>query len=265
MPEFEARTAKEAITQGLQALGLSQDDVTIEILEEGRSGVFGVGAKDAMVRITPKQEADLTTEQLPQSNNASPASAEGTEASSPAPEVIDESAEAILETTESPKSETTPLDSEDEKVLAISTKFLLGLLQHMRLQVGVESATEEGEDGKLYRLNITGEDLGVLIGRRAETLDAFQYLTRLVVNQQTHRWYRVEVDVENYRRRRQLSLQRLAQTMADRAVSESRTIILEPMSPRERRLIHLSLSDRDDVRTESIGEGESRKVTISPN
>lgn len=265
MPEFEARTAKEAITQGLQTLGLSQDDVTIEILEEGRSGVFGVGAKDARIRITPQQETALTTEQQPQPNNAVPTPAQETEASAAAPEAIAEGAEAILETTEGPEPETTPLGSEDEKVLAASTQFLSGLLQRMGLQASIEAGIEDSEDEKLYRLNITGEDLGILIGRRAETLDAFQYLTRLVVNQHTHRWYRVEVDVENYRRRRQQSLQRLAQTMADRAVSEGRTIILEPMSPRERRLVHLSLSDRDDVRTESIGEGESRKVTISPN
>jgi spoIIIJ-associated protein len=143
--------------------------------------------------------------------------------------------------------------------------FLQGLLQRMGLEAQIESAVdlEEGDE-PAYRFNITGGDLGILIGRRAETLDAIQYLARLVVNQRTHRWHRIEVDVENYRRRREQSLQRLARNMADRAVSEGRTIVLEPMPPRERRIVHLALRDREDVRTESIGEGEGRKVTIIP-
>jgi spoIIIJ-associated protein len=252
MPEFEARTVKEAITKGLESLGLSQDDVIIEIIDEGRSGVFGVGGKDAVVRISPKSEdigeaeKEMAPPQEPSGESQSEAvkSLDPPEPASPAPAL--------------------PAD-EDEGVLAISAEFLQGVLDRMGLQAGVITQLVEGEGEIVYRLNITGDDLGILIGRRAETLDALQYLTRLVVNQQTHRWYRIEVDVENYKQRREQSLQRLARNMADRAVSEGRTIMLEPMPARERRLIHLALRDRDDVHTESIGEGDARKVTIIPD
>ena len=249
MPEFEARTVKEAITKGLEALKLSQDDAVIEIVDEGRSGVFGVGGKSAVVRITSR--AEKTPEAaMPQSAVTA--------------ETPDEP-EASPDETVSLEPEPASANSEADQVLAISAGYLQGLLDRKALKAGVETQMLAGEDETIYRLNITGEDLGILIGRRAETLDAFQYLTRLVVNQQTHRWYRIEVDVENYKQRREQSLQRLARNMADRAVSEGRTIILEPMPPRERRLIHLALRDREDVHTESVGEGDSRKVTIVPN
>jgi len=257
MPEFEARTVKEAIALGLETLGLSQDDAIIEILEEGRSGVFGMGAKDAVVRITsrPDESASDAAEEL--ATPEAPADSIPTE-QEPEPE-------APAQPEEEPAPElASDLDPEDEYVLGIGRDFLQGLMERMGLSAQVAADVIFGEDETTYRLNITGDDLGILIGRRAETLDALQYITRLVVNQQTHRWYRIEVDVENYKQRREQSLQRLAQNMADRAVSEGRTMVLEPMPARERRLIHLALRDRDDVRTESIGEGESRKVTIIP-
>ncbi len=261
MPEFEARTVKEAIAMGLESLGLSQDDAIIEIVDEGRSGVFGMGTKEAVVRITPKSEIPVQPEESIAEMAAATESTVETE-------IVEESAtaeqpEATVEP--APEVEAPALDSEDEHVLAISAEFLQGVLQRMGLDAGVSREMMIGEEEIVYRLNITGDDLGILIGRRAETLDALQYLTRLVVNQQTHRWYRIEVDVENYKQRREQSLQRLAQNMADRAVSEHRTIMLEPMPARERRLIHLALRDRDDVHTESIGEGDARKVTIIPN
>ncbi len=260
MPEFEARTVKEAIAKGLEALGLSQNEVVIEIVDEGRSGVFGVGAKNAVVRIIPaaNAEAEAETPAAQPEEIAAPAADE-------TPESIEPAQETEPEPAPEPEQKTPVLSAEDEQVLATSADFLQGVLDRMGLDAKVETQIVEGDEEIMYRLNITGDDLGILIGRRAETLDALQYLTRLVVNQHTHRWYRVEVDVENYKRRREQSLQRLARNMADRAVSEGRTIVLEPMPARERRLIHLALRDREDVRTESIGEGDARKITIIPN
>ncbi len=238
MPEFEARTVKEAIDKGLNALELTAEEAIIEVLDEGRSGVFGMGGRPARVRISPKVEADAAS------------------VSSEAPESpVEDVVELVDETS----------DNEEERILEIVTDFLQGLLDRMGLKATIESSVlrDEGEE-PTYRLNIVGDDLGILIGRRAETLESIQYLARLVVNQRIHRWHRIEVDVENYKRRREQSLQRLARNMADRAVNEGRTVVLEPMPPRERRLIHLALRDRDDVRTESIGEGNERKVTIIP-
>ena len=255
MPEFEARTIKEAIQKGLEALGLAQDDAHIEIVDEGRSGVFGVGSKSAVVRITPVDAPEPEPAPSPESSQQ------------PAPEP---EAELLQATAAEDASDSLPEDEEsapeiDDPVLKISADFLRGVLERMGLDVGIETEILETDPETTYRINITGEDLGILIGRRAETLDALQYLTRLVINQHTHRWYRVEVDVENYKQRSEQRLARLANTLADQAVSEGRTFVMEAMPPRERRLVHLALRDRDDVHTESIGEGDARKVTIIPN
>jgi spoIIIJ-associated protein len=160
-----------------------------------------------------------------------------------------------------------PVDTNSEESIELARDFLQRLLDHMDLQARVEAAIQppsELDDEETYYLNIEGEDLGNLIGRRGETLDALQYLVRLVVNQRTHKWPHVEVDVEHYKQRRESSLMRLAVSTADRAVSEKRTLVLEAMPARERRIVHLALRGRTDVTTRSVGEDDSRKVTIIP-
>ncbi|NUQ38006.1 MAG: protein jag [Caldilineales bacterium] len=245
MSEFTGRTLAEAIELGLRALGLSEEQAEIEIVDEGRGGVFGLGAKPAAVRITPKL--------------AAPAPA-------PAPEP-DPEPESALAAPPTPAVVEEEPASEDAEVLRIALQFLQGLVEHMGLEATVEGEVLPPEEGGevTYYLNIAGPDLSMLIGRRGETLADIQYLTRLATNHQTHDWRRIEVDVEHYKRRREVSLQRLAEAMAERAVREARTIVLESMSARERRLIHMALRDRSDVRTQSVGEGEHRKVTIIPN
>ena len=113
-------------------------------------------------------------------------------------------------------------------------------------------------------LDIKGRDLGILIGRRGETLRDLQFMTRLIVNRRLGYWPNIVVDVEGYKVRREEMLTGLALRMADKAVETQRTVILEPMSPYERRIIHIALSNHPQVTTESTGEGESRKVTILP-
>jgi spoIIIJ-associated protein len=232
MREYTGRTVTEAIEAGLRAEGRQRDEVEIEVLDEGHSGVLGVGGRPARVRFHPRMA------------ETKPAAAEAREAAA----VVFTPTEAQLET------------------LAIARAFLQGLLERMDLKTRVEgSVTPPGPDGVVgYYLNIAGDDLSLLIGRRGETLDAIQHLVRLVVNKHTHSWPPVEVDVEHYKQRREYSLRRLAESMAARAVSEKRTIVLEAMPARERRIIHLALNNRDDVFTQSIGEGENRRVTIVP-
>ncbi len=125
----------------------------------------------------------------------------------------------------------------------------------------VKEPQEEDDYAKLV-LNVQGRDLGALIGRRGETLDALQYLTRLIVGREVERRVNLVVDVEGYRVRRERSLQQLALRMADRAVTTNRRQVLEPMNPAERRLVHVALRHHPHVETESVGQGESRKVTI---
>lgn len=274
MSEFIGRTIDEAIETGLKTLGLSREEAEIEILDEGRGGVFGLGSKEARVIIRSLSVGSPAPAAPP---SPSPDPETDPEPAVVAPPVVEQQGTGVEsettaddddlddEITGYDESELEALDAENQ-VLMISRNFLQGMLDHMGLDTTVEAEIQPADDGGEigYYLNIAGQDLGILIGRRAETLDAIQYLVRLVANRHTHAWHRVEIDVERYKQRRETSLQRLAQNMADRAVREQCTIMLEAMPARERRLVHLALRDREDVYTESTGEGENRKVTILP-
>jgi len=260
MNEYTGRTVSEAIAAGLKDLNLTAETAHIEVLDEGHSGVFGLGSRPAVVRISaldagPEPVAD--TEQIPEAQPAPEAVPE------PEPEI-----ESVPQAEPEPASESEPvLEDKDERVLTLSREFLQRMLDLMHLQTQVEATLQPPqlpEDDPVYYLNILGEDLGILIGRRGETLNAIQYLVRLYANRHLHYWPRIEIDVEGYKQRRIVSLQKLAHTMADRAARSGKTVVLEAMPARERRLIHLALRDRDDVYTESVGEGENRKVTIVP-
>lgn len=216
--EAEGKTPDEAITKGLVQLGLSSDDVIIEILKQTNT--------EARVRLTP-----FPSETTPSHNFV--ASAVSTEP------------------------------------LAVSKDALEHLLEYMGIRTQVEATTGEladGEDGTEppCMLNITGNDLSLLIGRKGETLAALQMMTRLVVSQKLKRTVSIVVDVEHYKLQREESLRNLALRMAEQAQAKGRTVSLEPMPPHERRIIHIALRDHAWVTTQSIGEGESRKVTIIP-
>jgi len=162
-------------------------------------------------------------------------------------------------------------DTSDERVSAAAEKgreLLTGLLEHMNLNARVEivpqSAAEIDDDEPALVLNIVGDNLGVLIGRQNETLSALEFVTRLMVNQQVRSRTSFVVDVNGYRAKRAESLRKLALRMADQATQSARTVALEPMPPAERRIIHLALREHPSVITQSVGEGDKRKVTIVP-
>ena len=160
----------------------------------------------------------------------------------------------------------TPIGDADVAMIAVD--LLQGMLDRMDVRATAEAVDyrgvlDVGQDAPLV-INIEGDDLGILIGRRAETLAAIQYLTRLMVNHKTHRWINLVVDVEGYKARREDQLVKLAERMADRAATTGKSVTLEAMPARERRIIHITLRDHPKVYTESAGEGEHRKVTIIP-
>jgi len=234
--EASARTVEEAIEQGLAKLGVSREQAEVEILESGRGGLLGLGAQDALVRLTRL-----------------PLLEEGRELAEPA--VPDEELEPqpVLE---------------EQDVSLPGVEVLQNLIDKMgvRGRVVVRSGEDLVEEGEVMPLvlDVTGKDLGILIGRRGETLQALQFLTRSMLSKRLSRWEPVVVDVESYRARRRRSLRRLALRMAERAASSQRLVVLEAMSPYERRIIHLALHDHREVTTESTGEGENRRVTIVP-
>ena len=281
MPEYSGRTVKEAIEIGLQDLKLSENEATITIVEEGHTGVFGLGSKQASVRVEPvvsTENADLaasavstdaTMSPVPSSSEpiakSIPPVSERVESQAADPADQDSSGDDAYDESDTPDLMD---DNEQPDVLRITANFLQNMLGLMGLNAKVEASVlppDEEDDRDNYYLNIAGDDLGILIGRRAETLDAIQYLVRMVAHRHSRRWPIIEVDVEHYKQRRELTLQRLAETMADKAVREQRTIVLEAMPARERRLVHIALRDRDDVFTQSIGEDDNRKVSIVPS
>lgn len=254
--ESSAKTVEEAIEHGLAVMGLSPEEVEIEVLNKGSRGVFGLGAEDAVVRLTAKAPRRAPA--------ARPAPVEEM------PEVeVEPEVEAELEIEAEPEPQRpTAAELEDGAVGPLAAAMLEKLLTLMSIQARVEAGpgtdlVEEGEAPSLV-LNIRGEDLGILIGRRGETLGALQYMLRLMLSRELGRWEPVVVDVESYRVRRRRSLRQLAQRMADRVAFSRRKVVLEAMPAYERRIIHLALRDHPSVVTQSIGEGQNRKVTILP-
>jgi len=273
--EFRGKTVEAAINAGLIALRLTREEVEVEIVRPGSRGVLGIGAEDAVVRLTAVRPARPEPKPAP----AQPAPAQ------PAPvqqAPVQQAPDPVArpEPKRAPASQPRPITRQveatpagaptaDDKAQAVAQKgkeLLDNLLEHMNLRARVEivpqSDAETDEEQRKLVLNVVGDDLGVLIGRQNETLSALEFVTRLMVNQQTHTRATFTVDVNGYRAKRAESLRRLALRMAEQAEQTGRPVALEPMPPAERRIIHLALRDHPTMMTQSVGEGDRRKVTI---
>lgn len=230
-------------------LGVGRDQVDVEILNEGSRGVLGFGAENAQVRLLVKLPPAEPVAPTPEPSPAAP----------PEPDV------------EPPAPEPPPAPdaaTDEVDVEQLGQEYLTTILEKMGIPASVEvleghDLADEGQDPPVV-LNITGEDLGILIGRRGETLRALQYLIRLMASHRLKHWTDLVVDVENYRARRRRALESLAQRVAEQVAREGRTQALEPMPPYERRIVHMVLRKDPNVTTQSVGEGERRKVTIIP-
>ncbi len=237
------KTVDDAIANGLAMLGVHRAQVDVEVITGGSRGVLGFGAENAQVRLLVKP--------APEPKPAAPSP-------SPVPPPEPEVSPALEP--EPATGEATP-ERLGQQILGDMLK-LMGIRASVESLLGYELA-EEGQEPPTV-LNITGDDLGILIGRRGETLRALQYLVRLMVSHRLKRWTDLVVDVEHYRVRRQQALESLAQSVAERVVQTGRTQALEPMPSYERRLVHIALRNHPQVTTQSVGEGERRKVTIVP-
>lgn len=227
--EMIAPTVDEAIDKALEELGLTDDDVEVEILDEGSKGMLGIGSRQARVRLTVKESE----------RPARPVAASRTAGA---------------------------LENDHENTMSIARHTVAELVDRMGVRAEVTArlgeADEEGQTPIV--VDIEGNDLSVLIGRRAETLDALQYITRLIVGKEVGNGVNLVVDVEGYRERRERGLRELAQRMAQQALQTGQRQTLEPMSPAERRIIHLELQNMEGIRTESAGEEPKRKVVVIP-
>ena len=269
------KTEDEAIRRALEQLGLERDDVSVEILERAKSGFLGIGGSPATVRVSYD---DGQPEPKPEPVKPEPKSAAPKAEKKPVycAEVLQKEVRAREkqereakrgERRAEPKAEKAPREPavlgeevRDEKSEQIRT-FLSGLLEHMDAKAEVK--VYEVEKNR-YKVILEGEKLGALIGRRGETLDAIQQLTNYSINRGGEsKRARVQIDAENYREKREESLERLAQKVAGKVVKYRRNVTLEPMNAYERHVIHTALQDTQYITTFSIGTEPNRRVVVS--
>ncbi len=239
--EVIAPTVEEAIQNGLKELGLPAEAVEIEILDEGSRGLFGLGTRMARVRLSVKEV-----------NQEEPDTFQKTESQSEADE---------------PQPAPAQVSLKDDIALHVARETVSELLERMHIKADVNAHLGEADkrnNSLPILIDITGDDLSVLIGKRSETLNALQYISRLIVNKELGRPVILIIDVEGFRTRRDRQLRTLAQRMADQAMKTGRRQLLEPMPANERRIIHMELRSYPGVTTESQGEEPHRKVTIIP-
>ena len=250
--EKAGRTEDDAIKAALEELGLSRDDVSVEVLVRPKSGFFGIGAVQAVVRVSYDEKipdiqakpAD-TGRTVPTSDKTASKIEAVQEKSSPKP------AEDKIE-----KNPSSP--SDEEPVITEIRSFLDGLFERMN----VEAKMEFSHSDNSVVVNLSGNDMGSIIGRRGETLDAIQHLTNYVVNHGRDKRLHINIDAEAYRSKREESLTHLAEKMAEKAIKYKRNMALEPMNSYERHVIHTALQNYKGVSTASTGEEPNRRVIV---
>ncbi len=256
--EIIAPTVEEALAQGLSQLSLPAEAVSMEVLDAGSKGLFGMGGRQVRIRLTIKtDEEPVPTPKTP------PASKPG-----PKPVPAKKATPKPQETAPSPHQ----AKGESDRLLTLTEETVSKLLAHMNLQARVSARYDDndrnphsgGSNRQAIDVDVRGDDLSILIGRRSETLNALQYVASLMVGKQVEQWVQLYLDVEGYRSRRERQLRQMARRMAEQAAKSGRRQTLEPMAAAERRIIHLELRDHPDVTTESAGEEPHRKVNIMP-
>lgn len=256
--EFSAETVEEAIAKGVSELNLKPGEFMVEVLQEPRRGLFGAGSRPAIVKLKMLRRSEPRTV----ISNYQPEQEEKVVISSPPPDEPQQRTQ-ISDPTISGMSDD---DLSDEA--RIAKEVLTELLGEMgfdefKIIVTVSDPGDEA-DNSPWMLNVEGRRATALIGRRGDTLASLQYITRLIVSRRMQRRANVVIDADGYKARRSQRLRDLAVRMADQAIAQNRAVTLEPMPPHERRMIHMTLREREDVFTKSTGEGDSRKVMIVP-
>lgn len=238
--EFSAKTIEEAVKKAMEAFGVTKDELIYEVTTEPTKGFLGIGARHAVIKASVK-EAEIVKE--PEAAPAAAAEIEPSEA----------------EAAESTQAQSVPT-GEAADAAEIGRAFLAEIFSEMHLNTDI--VIEQKEDYLVF--DIQGEELGILIGRRGDTLDALQFLLNLVINRKSSSKIKVIIDIENYRAKREETLVGLSHKLAAKARRTGQKVILEPMNPQERRIIHMTLQDDDTVNTYSEGEEPYRKVIIVP-
>lgn len=265
-----AKNIEAAVAEGLEKLGISREEAVVHVVEQPSSGLFGlIHKKMAVVDISAPDEAaeEDTVEEASPAEEAPAAEIPAEEAKKETPAEEPKAEEAAPEAEEAPaeekkaEREEPTFDPEEQKKVAEEAKtFLAGVFAGMHLAVTMECRMTE----ERIIINLVGDGLGILIGKHGQTLDALQYLTNLAAGKSFRHHYFILLDVENYRERRQDTLEALARRLAGKVKRTGEEIRLEPMAAGERRIIHLALQDDHAVSTDSEGEAPYRYVVIRP-
>ncbi len=299
--EVSGKTVKDAIQKGLAELGCTSDDVTTQIIDMGSAGLFGMFAKPAKVRLTMKGEDHSLDIEMPvftldqpkkaqkekkerkpaeekkpapaateaADEQEKPEKAEKPEKKERKPRTRKEKKEQPRETVAEPVTVAAPAEPAEpfvetaEDQLSDTARRARDFLKGLTEKMGVPAEITVCESEAQLRMQLAGENMSILIGRRGETLDALQYLTSLNVNRDREEYLRVSLDTENYRAKREEALRKLAVRMANRAKKSGRRVALEPMNPNERRILHSALQNDPEVTTHSEGEEPYRRVIIT--
>lgn len=236
--EFSEKTVDDAITAACQDFFVTSDKLDYEVLEEGSSGFLGIGAKPALIKARVKEDKEIVKESVKE----------------PVKEVLKEEKKFVKET-----AKVSNVDAREVEEAA--KKFLGEVFDAMEMEVIVDAKYDDAE--KALDVDMRGEEIGILIGKRGQTLDSLQYLVSLVVNRGQADYIRVKLDTENYRQRRKETLENLAKNIAYKVKRTKRPVSLEPMNPYERRIIHSALQNDRYVTTHSEGEEPFRRVVVS--
>lgn len=252
--EKTGKTVEDALNDALKELKTTADKVNVEIIEEAKNGIFGLFAKKAKIRVTLKDAAkkigdivDETVDSIKEDYKA------GKEEAAAARESVK-------------KEETKPAVREareyviEEAAVDAAKEFLQKIFNAMRIEVVMEKFINKNEGVVTFKLH--GSDMGILIGKHGQTLDSLQYLTNLVANKNSAERIRIVIDIEDYRERRVETLNRLAQRLADKVKRTGERVVLEPMNPHERKIIHVALQNDRRITTLSEGEEPYRRVVI---
>jgi spoIIIJ-associated protein len=256
--EVIAPSIEEAIEKGLSELGVGEDDVDIEVLDSGSRGLFGLGSRQARIRITIHGEDIGDQHAAPPAKLVVPSEMAGSNSQ------VAVAVEAVPSNL--PPEDIAALE-EEERVAELARQTVADLLYRMHVHADVVAYFGPKDDPRSRPplwVDINGKDLSILIGRHAETLNALQYITGLILGKELGYSIPLVLDVESYRKRREQQLRQLARRMADQAVKTGRRQMLEPMPANERRIIHIELRSNPQVVTESVGDEPRRKVTILP-
>jgi len=253
--EVTGKTKEEAISKGLAQLGLDQDDVSIEILDLGKTGFLGIGSVPAKVKLSYEGPDEEPAPAPVVEEKPAPVKQEAPK-KKPEPKVEAKKPDAPKA---QPVKAAPVVEESGDAVAAAIVKFQTGLFAHM----GVEATPIVTKEGDTYQVVLQGENMGALIGHRGETLDAIQQLTGYAVNRGRSHRARIHVDAEGYRARREESLERLARKTAARVVKYRRNVTLEAMNAYERHVIHAALQDFSGVTTYSTGTEPNRRTVVA--